>query len=192
MKKIVMIVFAGLLVSAGLQAQKVYIDEDVQGNKRVILDMTAAAGMPAGSTTNESKTALYVDATPTDNDTIVNNTQRGAINATVFQKLEIAPTNLGSMGWIAAFNGCKDPSYNGGGWRLATQRELTMMWIFNDALKIVLLKVGGGALSSSNYRSATESPNVSNACTVSFGNGYTTSSYSKLQSLPVRCVREVN
>jgi hypothetical protein len=153
MKKIFVILCAGLLISAGLQAQKMYIE-----NGKVILDMTVAAGMPEGSTTNVSKTALYADAVPSETDTIENNTQGAAINATVFQKLEIAPDNLGTMNWMDAMAGCKN---KGTGWRLPTQRELMMMWIFREALDEALPIVGGTVLLPSTskelyYRSATE------------------------------------
>lgn len=35
-----------------------------------------------------------------------------------------------TMDWATAFNGCKNSTYDGGGWRLPTQKELQMMWIF--------------------------------------------------------------
>jgi hypothetical protein len=172
MKKIVVIVFAGLLVSAGLQAQKVCIE-----NNKVILDMTVAAGMPAGAITNVSK---------------INSTGSLADNLQVFQKLEIAPSDLGSMNWTDAMAGCKN---KGAGWRLPTLRELLLIYIFKDALDTAFsgLSPKGDALSYT-YWSATEG-NVSNAGNVTFtGNvlfiGHTTSA-SKATKYSVRCVREV-
>jgi hypothetical protein len=198
MKKIVVIVFAGLLVSAGLQAQKVYIEKDGQGNKkRVILDMTKTAGMPAGAITDESKTAIYDNITVSNTSLTViaehNNDTHGDINHRVFQKLEIALTDLGEMNWVAAFNGCRASSYNDGGWRLPTQRELVMMWIFKEALDAAFLDPSGtgATLSSAVYRSATEGDALS-AWAVDLGNGDTEGSNSKATPSLVRCVREIN
>jgi hypothetical protein len=181
MKKICIILFAGLLVSAGLQAQEVYIEDG-----KVILDMTVETGMPAGAITAIPKTWT---GNPSNNgDPLSNNTHSGTINEKVFQKLEIAPSDLGTMTWTAAMTGCKN---EGEGWRLPTQRELMMMWIFNDALNDVLeaVEVGGNALSANPYRSATEI-DASYVWSVSFGIGATTN---QLKATPyrVRCVREV-
>jgi hypothetical protein len=184
MKKIVMILFAGLLVSAGLQAQKVCIE-----NGKVILDLTEAAGMPAGAITNVSKTALYADATPSNTaGPLTNNTTTGTINEKVFQKLEIAPSDLGEMNWADAMAGCKN---KGQGWRLPAQRELLLMWIFIEALVEALPEVDGGAtLSPVLYWGATES-DVSAAWSMNFDTGVTLLSLKKNECL-VRCVREVN
>jgi hypothetical protein len=182
MKKICIILFAGLLVSAGLQAQEMYIE----GGK-VILDMTVATGMPADAITNAAKTW----GTPSNTTgPLTNNTETGTINEKVFQKLEIALTDLGTTDWVAALNGCRAPSYNGGGWRLPTQRELMMIWIFSDALKDVLPAVGGTFLSSADYYwSATERSDLV-AWVVDFA-GYTTVNSSKKNLYRVRCVREI-
>jgi hypothetical protein len=101
------------------------------------------------------------------------------------------------MNWSTAFNGCINSTYDGGNWRLPTQRELMMMWIFNDALKIALPEVGGDALSSpgTQYRSATEY-REDIVYTVGFigspfGDGFTSNYTSKGHMLYVRCVREV-
>jgi hypothetical protein len=207
MKKIIVIVFAGLLVSAGLQAQKVCIE----GGK-VILDLTE--GMPAGAITDVSKTTRFKDlmdhpdtGAPSAIDKLWHQENRtvGDINKTVFQKLEVAPKDMNTSGgmdgtgtmtmnWSTAFNGCINSSYDDGGWRLPTQRELMMMWIFNDALTIALPAVGGDALSSGNaqYRSATEG-SATSAWFVRFGTGNTNlNEKSSPPSLRVRCVREVN
>jgi hypothetical protein len=220
MKKRVMILFAGLLVSAGLQAQRVYIETDGQGNKkRVILDLTE--GMPAGAITSDSKTVMFNNliaqhGAPSSTSAIWRSENqeggydetRGEINATVFQKFEIAPLNVnaatGTMGatptytadWAAAFNACKNSTHNGDNdWRLPTQRELQMMWIFKEALDTAFSKLSpsgtGNALLSADYRSATEY-NASYAWNVNFGNGYTDYAYKTgSTSYRVRCVREV-
>jgi hypothetical protein len=220
MKKIVVIVFAGLLVSAGLQAQRVYIEKDVQGqNKRVILDLREAAGMPAGAVTNVSKTGMFNNLIAqygapsatnvlwrSENREGDSDETRGEINATVFQKLEVAPKDMNregviggtapmDMNWVVAFNGCIESTYDGGRWRLPTQRELMVMCIFKGALDTAFSKLSpsgtGIALSSAFYRSATE-VNASVAWTVSFGSGYTDNANLKETSYRVRCVREVN
>jgi hypothetical protein len=206
MKKIVVIVFAGLLVSAGLQAQKVYIK-----NNKVILDLTE--GMPAGAITNVSKTAIYDNITVSNTVLTVitghNNDTGGDINRTVFQKLEIAPHNVnaasGTMGapstyttdWVTAFNACKNSTHNGDNdWRLPTQRELMMMCIFKEALDTAFLRLspsgtGGTALSAVAYWSATEYT-ASYAWYVDLNLGTTNHSNDKTYTgVRVRCVREV-
>jgi hypothetical protein len=172
MKKIVVIVFAGLLVSAGLQAQKVCIE-----NNKVILDLTEAAGMPAGAMTYVSK---------------INSTGSAADNNQVFEKLEIAPSDLGEMDWANAIANCKAV---GPGWRLPTQRELMLICIFRDVLNDnALPAVSGAALdtspSSAFYRCATET-GATSAWFVNFANGTTHTNNNKATSYRVRCVREV-
>jgi hypothetical protein len=207
MKKIFVILFAGLLVSAGLSAQRVCIEDG-----KVILDLTEATGMPAGAITDVSKTVMFNDlitqyGAPSSTSVLwrsENQTDRD-INATVFQKLEVAPEDMDRKGvmrgqkgilqmdWPTAFNGCINSKYDGGGWRLPTQRELQMMWIFNDALKEAFAhpNVNGSNFLSDNYRSATET-NDKFAWNVNFGEGgYTNSGIHKMIVLPVRCVREV-
>jgi hypothetical protein len=209
MKKIVMIVFAGLLVSAGLHAQKVCIE-----NGKVILDLREAAGMPTDVVTNVSKTARFKElmnpvlgvGAPLEEvlwhiDNQESSSVKGEINATVFEKLEVAPKDMNKAGviggtapmtmdWPTAFNGCINSTYDNGGWRLPTQRELQMIWIFNDALTIALPAVSGAALLSVGYRSATEFT-ASSAWYVDFGIGNTNHLNDKTFPYLVRCVREV-
>jgi hypothetical protein len=206
MKKIVIIVFAGLLVSAGLQAQKVRIE-----NGKVILDLTEAAGMPAGAITNVSKTAIYDNITVSNTVlTVINghsNNTDGDINEKVFQKLEVAPKDMNNAGviggggtmtmnWVVAFNGCINSDYDNGGWRLPTQRELMLILIFRDVLSDNALPVvSGDALlfsppSDSLYKSATEF-DASTAWYMSVFLGIV-SYQSKTNTCRVRCVRELN
>jgi hypothetical protein len=210
-----MIVFAGLLVSAGLQAQRVYIEKDDQGNKkRVILDLTEAAGMPAGAITSDSKTVMFNNliaqhGVPSSTNVFWHrdNQTSADINKTVFEKLEVAPKDMNSarviggtgtmtMSWVAAFNGCINSDYDSGGWRLPTQRELQMMWIFKEALNPALSELSpsgtGAALLSASYRGATEH-GATTAWHVNFGTGFMNNDilYNKSNSTRVRCVREV-
>jgi hypothetical protein len=203
MKKIFVILLAGLLVPAGMQAQKVY-----EENGKVILDLTKEAGMPEGAITATSKTDLYNNATPNPNGgPITNNIESGtnAINNTVFQKLEIAPHNvnaaMGTMGatpvytadWVAAFNACKNSTHNGDNdWRLPTQRELILIWIFKEALEDIFSNLNpiGSVFSSANYWSATES-NASSSWYVTVGSGFTYYNSKTTDTYRVRCVREV-
>jgi hypothetical protein len=181
MKKICIILFAGLLVSAELQAQKVYKD-----GTKVILDLTEAAGMPAGAITNVSKAALYANANSGNNVALANNDQNGTINAKVFQKLEIASSNYGgTINWATAFNGCRS---QGQGWRLPTQRELMLMWIFKDALES-LSGVAFVTADPPDYWSATET-NAASARIVNLSTG-NTAGVAKTNSNRARCVREV-
>jgi hypothetical protein len=190
MKKIVMILFAGLLVPAGLSAQEVYKD----ASNRVILDLTAAAGMPAGAITNTPKT--WTGSPSNNSGPLTDNGHDGDINAMVFQKLETAPSDLGTMNWAAAFDGCRTLSYNGGGWRLPTQRELYLIWIFREALESIFendLSPKGSAFLFANYWCATEA-NHSFAWEMSFYNIDTPISSDDIQKtnqIQARCVREV-
>jgi hypothetical protein len=198
MKKIFVILFAGLLVSAGLQAQKVSVK-----NGKVILDLTKEAGMPEGAITSVPK-SWNGRGTPVNTGlALTGNLQHEDINATVFQKLEVAPKDMNTSGgmdgtgtmlmdWKTAFEGCLKSTYNGGGWRLPTQREMMLMWVLYDMLKIALSKVTGGTLllTTPYYRVATET-NGSDAWLVSFGTGGAQSNALKTALLPVRCVREV-
>lgn len=91
MKRILLLVmFAGLMAPAGCYAQKVYKD----GNK-VILDLSVASGMPAEVVTNQPK---YTAFTPKADALGANNGHDGSINATVFQKLEVAPKDMNKAG----------------------------------------------------------------------------------------------
>lgn len=195
MKRLMLVmVFAGLMFPAGLMAQKVYKDA---GN-RVILDLTAAAGMPAKAVTNTAK--KWTDTPSNTTGPMTDNGEKGSINATVFQKLEIAPHcltgdgTIGSAGgvftWADAFNYCKNVNHNGTGWRLPTQRELQLMYIFRPALESVLTGIGGTVFSAAYYWSATEFT-AYYARYVSFSTGVTSATY-KSDTYRVRCVREVN
>jgi hypothetical protein len=194
MKKIFMILFAGLLIPAGLQAQEVYIE-----NGKVILDLTEAAGMPAGAITDIPKSWVGEPAVTSINDinntSLINNRHSESINATVFQKLEIAPSDLKPMTWVNAFNACKS---KGEGWRLPTQRELLLICIFKKVLENDVLKgVAGGTAFNGNgsvhefyYWCATES-NGWNAWIVDFKDDISTAGHKAQGSYAARCVREI-
>lgn len=168
-------------------AQKVYKD----ASNRVILEMTVASGMPANSVTATSKTAVYAAATADNSGgPIADNTENGSINATVFQKLEIAPSDYGGN-WATVFNGCLGATINGGtGWRLPTQRELMMMYVFKTALHDIFSTVGGTAFADARYWCATEF-NATRPWYVMFNIGYVGNDYSKGTGYSARCVREV-
>lgn len=174
------------LLPAMLQAQEVYKD-----GTRAILDLTV--DMPAGAITAVKKTWT---GTPSNTaGPLTNNTETGTINATVYRKLEIAPQDLnasgalsasgGTMTWVNAFTYCRNLNYNGTGWRLPTQRELQLIYIFKPALE----SITGTAFSATNYWSATES-NASAAWCVTFVTCLTLTG-SKTASLHARCVREL-
>ena len=199
---------AGLIVApAGLSAQEVYKEANASalGGYRVILDLTVKAGMPAGAVTGTKK---YTDIStasnstwlinPTDNSTWLINSENGSINATMYEKLEIAPGDLNNdatfgagtaMDWANAYNRCKNSTYDGGGWRLPTQRELMMMWIFRLALNGAFNEIGGLVFVSNYYWSATENY-THHAWCVHFDVGGTYTN-GKTRNNQVRCVREL-
>lgn len=200
MKKILTTaILASLLLPAQLIAQKVY-----KSSGRVILDLTVSAGMPAGAITNVAK---YKSFTPSASVLGTNNKENGSINATVFQKLEVAPNDINTTGamnetgvgtltmdWVTAFNACKKSTYNGGGWRLPTQRELMLIYIFRPALE-VLFSGANTKLVDDHYWSATENTG-DKAHYLVFGDGanafgFKSSSTAKTKTYRVRCVREI-
>ena len=195
MKKIVFILLiAELLAPVGLMAQKVYKD-----GTKIILDMTVMAGMPIGAVTSTAKyDATYMGSnTPVNSgSTMADNVHNQAINAMVYQKLEVAPQDLGTSGlasgtmtmnWATAFTACKGLNHNGTGWRLPTQRELMMIWIFKDAINA--LNTSGTSFSTRHFWASTEiSANIAWMAAIESG---LTSSYTKSQLAYVRCVREL-
>lgn len=195
MKRILLLaMFAGLMASAGCFSQKVYKD----GNK-VILDLSVASGMPAGAVTNQSK---YTGFRPSDNALGENNGISGSINATVFQKLEVAPNDLNTAGemnntgtlimnWVTAFDGCKNSNYAGGDWRLPTQRELQLIYIFKPAIEQIFAEASISTVFSSMYYywSSTEQ-NALNSWGVRLSDGYALNN-PKANTSRVRCVREL-
>jgi len=197
------------MAPAGVMAQKVY-KQGSGNNTQVVLDMTEEAGMPAGSMTATKKyTGTY---SPSNTGWLINateNTADGPINATVYQKLEIAPLFVSSatantlgdwvhMNWAQAFQRCKGISVNGrGNWRLPTQREAYMIWLFVPALNEIFIGMGNSAatalpFTNINYWTANEGhDNNSRAWTVNInldGYGQTTL---KTNARPARCVREL-
>ena len=192
---------AVLIAPTGLMAQKVYKD-----GTKIILDMTVAAGMPADAVTDVKK---YVGVTtaPASGTLLlgtgdVTNLPSGSINATVYEKLEIAPldvnhattdpTVLGAgtvMIWQNAFNRCKGLVYGdgvAGDWRLPTHRELMMMWIFRTKINDMATS---SFVTADLYWSSTETGSDT-AWGVSFGNGPMSLNLFKTSGSRVRCVRE--
>ena len=197
MKKIIFIVLlVGLMTPAGLKAQQLY-----KVGSKIILDMTEAVGMPAGSVTNVPKyTAAYMSGKTPSNTSgpMTDNAGAGTINAYVYEKLEIAPYDLNTsaqisatgpygMTWVDAFTGCRSATYDGGGWRLPTQRELQMIFIFNIGIE----DFSSVAFDSEMYWAANEEFGIYAYyvyLAVGIGTGRIVL---KVNSFRTRCVREV-
>lgn len=197
MKQILMtLILVGVMSPAGLYAQKVYKN----ANNRLVLDLTVSAGMPKDAITTTGKTWIGTPSNTTG--PLENNTEKGTINATVYQKLEVAPHDMNSAGlfsktgtftmdWVTAFNGCKSSTHGGGNWRLPTQRELMLIQIFRPALESILKDsaINGTAFSNANYWTATEANGTMNySVNFTYGN---TAGNSKMNTNRVRCVREI-
>ena len=195
MKRLLFILFiAGLMFPAGLIAQKVYKD----ASNRVILDSSATGegiGLPAGAVTSTKK-YVGVNSAPASGTWLdqATNQSTGSINATVYQKLEIATKDLGTSGlgsgtmtmtWQNAYNACKGLS-PANTWRLPTQRELMLIWIFKDAIESFTEITN---FDTGYYWSSTENT-ADLAWYVSFSNGRMSNGY-KTGSYRVRCVREL-
>lgn len=200
MKQILIILFISTLLPARLQAQRAY----KEGTK-IIFDLTVAAGMPAGAVTNVKKyTGTF---TPRQDELGPNNDESSSINATVYHKLEIAPRDVNTSGnlddtgaltmpWVDAFNTCKSLTYDGGGWRLPTQRELMLMFMFLPAFNTFLNDgsiYNGTPFADVNYWSSTEYRNDKlRSWFVNFSRGNTNSVIKTDYNMQrVRCVREV-
>ena len=190
MKRHFFIVLLTILTApAVLTAQEAYLESG-----KIILDMTVAAGMPAAAVTGTPKYAGSYS--PSNSAWLINatdNLSAGSINALVYQKLEIAPQDLGTSGlgtgtmtmqWDAAFTACKSLNHNGIGWRLPTQRESQMMWIFRDAINDF-----STTFSATTYWNSTEYT-PTDVWPVNFDNG-DTYFYNKTTNYRVRCVREL-
>ena len=187
-----------LLAPAGLLAQKIY-KTGTGSTAQIVLDMTNTGegiGLPAGSVTATKKyTGSYSPSTSAWLINATDNMANGSINATVYRKLEIAPRDLGTSGlgsgtmimqWPAAFSACKGLNYNGSGWRLPTQRELMLMWIFRTKINDLS---GTAFLSSTHYWAATEN-SATNVWYITFTPGYTNTVF-KTNNNRARCVREL-
>ena len=140
------LLIAGLLSPVGLAAQMVYKDS----NNRVILDIT---NMAAGMRTNVKKyTAGPYNTTTVTNGAYIggNSTISITENMVAYEKLEIAPRDMHGSGlgpgttqnWQTSFLACKNLAYDGGGWRLPTQREWMLMIVFAPALDQIFISMG--------------------------------------------------
>lgn len=167
-------------------AQKVYKDE----NNKIILDCGPDSGFPQEAvTTVTGQKTITPSATGLGED----NSDTGSINATVFYKLEIDAKDLdGTNNWVGAYNACKNKgtAANGEIWRLPTQKELMLMYVFRTAIAAL-----GGTMNTSSYNrdsyywSCTEIFSTE-ARYLAFYKGYVYK-IAKSESIRVRCVREI-
>jgi len=191
MKKLILLAAVACVAAVTTaRAQKVYKD----GNA-IVLDLSVAAGMPAGAVTTKHK--VFPSSAPLDNGLIwwsnVNLESadiKGSLNQTVYHKLEVASSNRdggAAMYWPAAVNACMEADINGKtGWRLPTQRELIYIWIFREAIE----GVGGDQFGGNGYWSVTEESETS-AWSVTFASGWVGPTTKSTFSWFVRCVREL-
>ena len=203
MKKLILLAAVACFAAVTTaQAQKVYKD----AQNRVVLDMTIEAGMPAGAQTSTPKTWT---GTPSNVAHLANNGAQATINATVYHKLEVAPHDINTatqivpsggtrtMNWAVAFSACRNSTHGGGGWRLPTQREMQMLFIFRPALEDTFAdpSINGTNFEIANYWTATEEDGTDRAWYTTFErirNNVPSSNYSKGNpGYYVRCVREM-
>lgn len=195
MKKVILMMLLLGFVCINGYAQKVY-----KKDGKVYLECTVASGMPAGSVTTTPKCVggTASNTAYRDGSTTGSINPYASENDQVFEKLEIdasdmakpgAPTTY-TMDWITAYDGCKAKNTSGvTGWRLPTQRELMLIYIFREKIG----SMTGGLSVSSYYWSSTESSDMSTASWfVYFSNGNTSSGQKNVaNNRQVRCVREV-
>lgn len=113
MKKILLIAILSILPLWG-HAQSVYKTED----GKVFLDCSPTSRMPQGAVTTVSK---------------VSDGQTEAEHKQVYQKLEVATTDLIYVTWDWAYSECKGLAGGTNKWRLPTQRELQLLYLFRNA-----------------------------------------------------------
>lgn len=119
------------------RAQMVYATND----NVVILDCGPDSGFPQGAVSS-SKGQKTIQNPSNSGSNSSNNTD-GTINQAVYIKLQIANANeKGTDGkditanWATAYTTCTAKNTNGeSGWRLPTQRESQLIWIFKTALE---------------------------------------------------------
>jgi len=189
------LLLAGLMfVPAGLFAQKAYI-ENTGGFNRIILDMSQTGvgiGLPENAVTNIPKVGATLTSAEANNQ--------------MYEKLEIAPQNMGGsnaspllatpgvrLNWGDGDTRCRALNHNNSvGWRLPTHREMTMIWIFREAL----IDLGSTPFSIDYaYWTATEIivpsyPNEKFSFSFNFAAG-SGGSANNPSSYYIRCVREV-
>lgn len=187
MKKTILIIIAFGLSYPNSYSQKVY----KQGNK-VYLECTIESGMPSYSVTNDSKCVGGIASNKKYRNGDISINSYATENDKVYEKLEIdLSDNLNAssatMDWVTAYNGCKAKS--DAGWRLPSQRELILMFIFKPALDSIFAKIGGSSFNgtywSSSEKSATKSWTLNFIGSTTFTNDKT-STY-----IRARCVKEV-
>ncbi len=141
------IIILGCLMATGGYAQKVI----VEGNK-VIIDASALRN----STT--VKKATGTDATATTMGTNdASNIASKFSNETVYHRFEISPyDNMYAAPWLRMVNQCKEVNLNGTGWRLPTIRELMLIYLLLDELRLVILPGFQSLTEGQRYWSATE------------------------------------
>lgn len=175
--KLLLIVFASCAVMDSY-AQKVFVD----GAGRVIID---ASAIPH-TTTPKARTT---DATLTDFGTnTLTDISSELSNEKVFKKIEVSKQRLGGFNWLQAIEACYNLPDDGGGWRLPTERELSLMLI----LEYKLLEIKGfGSISRDYNWSATNSVTQGNASYLFSNFGKDMKVYHKTNAYYARCIRDI-
>lgn len=181
--KLLLIVFASCAVMDSY-AQKVFVD----GAGRVFID---ASAIPY-TTTPKARTT---DATLTDSGTnTLTNISSELSNEKVFRVFEVSKktlkpqTAMTGFNWLQAIESCYNLLDDGGGWRLPTERELSLMLI----LEYKLIEIKDFERISNNYIwSATNSVSSGNASYLFSNFGGEMKSYSKTGAYYARCIRDI-
>ncbi|MFV0289345.1 MAG: DUF1566 domain-containing protein [Mangrovibacterium sp.] len=182
-------------------------------NGHLILHLDAKNGMPVGSFTSTSKTEWF-EGKSTNNSawtSSAENQSAGIINATVFQKLELAPRDISSssqivagggrqkMTWATAANTCRNLVYGGhDDWRLPTQKEILLIYVMSPIIATFLAEDSSlqgfydtdDNINVNAYWCLTEQSS-SSAWRVYFKNGGCYSTGKSSGQYFARCVREV-
>lgn len=177
-------VIAGLLVfsAMGVQGQTWKYPKVENGNTIVSRDVAGGIKSDALLTATQKRFLMNQTTQPIYNE----QSEYNKVSA----KFQVASTDAStSSAWANAYTLCKSYSTGAaaGSWRVPTQKELMLMWMF----KSKLTGCGNIVTTSGDFWSSTEnSNNASNAWSVYFSTG-STPSYGKPGDSSVRCVRDL-
>lgn len=181
--KLLLIVFASCIV-VDSYAQKVVVD----GAGRVIIDASAIqhTTIPKARTTDAT---LSGPGTNT-----LTNISSELTNEKVFRTFEVLKKDLREplgpnklrADWLAAIEACYNLSDDGGGWRLPTERELSLI----NILYYKLIAIQGFEKLNNNFWSATDGRYKDTACSLRYSRGMS-ALIDKVGLSYVRCIRDI-
>lgn len=169
------------------------VESTVKTSPKVVVEggrfIVDSRDMPLGAITNTKKA---INTNVADNITLgstdpVLNIGSTKSNEQIYSYFEIAKSDLKSSDWLGAVQGCANIADDGKGkWRLPTQREMILVWIYKKNLES---NIGFDSLGEKNYWTATERNNT-DSWYLNLKHGLV---YTKTKTEPyfVRCIRDL-